>query len=117
MDINTLTLGQVKEISQIAGNLVGSAPKTECCGSVRIVVLQRGWIAVGKVSQSGDQITISSASVIRRWGATNGLGEIATGGPTKETTLDKCPDIRAHVLTVVFQLDCNAEKWAKHVCG
>ena len=121
MEINNLTIGQVKEIAGLAGAL-GKCKATESAplrtdASIRIVVLQRGWIAVGKVSQCGDQVTISSASVIRRWGTTNGLGEIAVNGPKAETVLDKCPDIQAHILTLVFQMECNIEKWAKHVGG
>jgi hypothetical protein len=122
MDINSLTIGEVKEIAGIAGAVSRCGEKSvagvaKSTSAVRIIVLQRGWIAVGCVSQDGDQVTITKASVIRKWGTTNGLGEIAASGPTKDTVLDKCPDIRAHVLTVVFQMECNLEKWAKYVGG
>lgn len=118
MDINSLTVGQVKEIAGLAGCL-GSPVKGNSeipnNSSIRIVVLQRGWIVVGKVSQSGETILISNPSIIRNWGTTKGLGEIAEGGPTSKTVLDKCPDINAHALTVVLQMKCDETKWVKHV--
>lgn len=83
---------------------------------IRILVLQRGWVAVGKFSQAGEQVTLENASVIRRWGTTKGLGELLTG-PTKETVLDPCGTLRVHALAVIFSLECDAEGWAKHVGG
>lgn len=79
----------------------------------QIVVLQRGWVVVGDVSQDGgpDYIKVENASVIRYWGTTKGLGELVDG-PTPSTKLDKAGTVRAHVLAVVFTLDVDAEKWA-----
>ncbi len=77
----------------------------------QIVVLQRGWVIVGDVSQEGDYLTIDNASVIRIWGTTKGLGEIAEGGPTDETKLDPCPTNTVHVLTIVTRMNCNEDKW------
>ena len=39
-----------------------------------IVILQRGWIIVGDVVRNGSEFTVTDASVIRRWGTTNGIG-------------------------------------------
>ena len=78
---------------------------------VRIVVLQRGWIVVGLYSEVGNEIVVTSASIIRRWGTTRGLGELADSGPLKQTILDKAGTVRAHKLTVVLTLDCEALKW------
>lgn len=79
---------------------------------IRIVVLQRGWVAVGRYSQSGDDCVLENASIVRYWGTTKGLGEIAEGGPTGTTKLDACPPLRFHQLTVLFTMDCNQAKWA-----
>jgi hypothetical protein len=73
----------------------------------QIVVLHRGWVVIGDVTQTGDEIAITNASVIRRWGTTKGLGEIAKTGPTKDTVLDPCGIVRAHVLAVVMRIDCE----------
>ena len=78
---------------------------------IQIVVLQRGWVVVGEVTRDGQQLIISKASVIRRWGTTKGLGEIAAGGPTDTTTLDPAGTVRVHELAVVMAIDCAPSKW------
>ena len=84
--------------------------------SIHIVVLQRGWVVVGDISTHiGTIIKISGASVIRRWGTTTGLGEIALGGPTDRTILDYAGVVRCHELGIVFMLDCVEEKWKLHI--
>jgi len=75
----------------------------------KIVVLHRGWVAVGKLSKEGNDIVLTDASIIRRWGTTDGLGQLALNGPTKDTKLDKCGTIRAHELAVVLTMDCATE--------
>ena len=79
----------------------------------RIVVLQRGWVVVGQVSQSGDDVTITDASVIRTWGTTKGLGELALNGPLPRTKLDPCGTVRAHVAAIVMQMESDGAKWRK----
>ena len=89
------------------------APKTN--GDIRIVILQRGWVVVGKFSQDGTNCSLSNASVIRNWGSEKGLGQIAENGPATKTILDKSPLIRFHELSVVAMIDCVVEKWCKYV--
>jgi hypothetical protein len=94
--------------------------KAELCRSngnsdVKIVILQRGWVAVGRYKQDGDECTLTDASVVRIWGTKKGLGEIAEGGPTSDTKLDKCPTLRFHRLTVIATMDCVEGKWSKHL--
>ena len=78
---------------------------------IQIVVLQRGWVVVGAVTRDGQQLIISKANVIRRWGTTKGLGEIAAGGPTATTTLDPAGTVHVHELAVVMAMDCDPSKW------
>lgn len=82
---------------------------------IRIVVLQRGWAIVGRYSCSGHEVVISGSRVIRKWGATQGLGEIADAGPTNKTILDPAGTVQCHELGVVFTMYCNQEKWSSHV--
>jgi len=79
---------------------------------LQIVILQRGWVVVGMVAISGDDVTIGNASVIRVWGTTKGLGEIALGGPTQDTVLDQCGVVRAHRNSVIMYIDCVESKWS-----
>lgn len=80
---------------------------------IQIVILQRGWVAIGRYSEDGDDCKLADAKVIRVWGTTKGLGEIAENGPTGNTKLDECPDLRFHKLTVIARMDVNEANWSK----
>ena len=73
----------------------------------KIVVLQRGWVIVGLVEEDGDKIVIHDAAVVRRWGTSKGLGELAAEGPLPETVLDPAGRVEAHKLAVVLTIDCT----------
>lgn len=81
-------------------------------GKKQIVILQRGWVVVGdySVDKSGE-CHLTDAAVIRTWGTTKGLGEIAEGGPTSTSKIDRCPDMRFHPMTVIARMDVVEEKW------
>lgn len=55
-----------------------------------IVVAQAGWVFVGEpISGTPDDVvSLERASVIRRWGTENGLGQLCLTGATKDTILD-----------------------------
>lgn len=79
---------------------------------IKILVLQRGWVVVGRYEKQGQEVALTNASVVRRWGTSNGLGEIAKNGPLEDTKLDACNGtVRAHELAVVLSIDCAADKW------
>ncbi len=79
----------------------------------RIVVLQRGWVAVGDLNRDASpQLKLENASIIRRWGTTGGLGELALKGPQKETKLDAAGTLEFHELAVVTTFVTEADKWA-----
>ena len=79
----------------------------------QIVILQRGWVFVGKMTRTGNDCELTEAATIRNWGTTKGLGEIAEDGPTRNTKLDHCPAVRFHYLTVVGIIECNETNWSK----
>lgn len=82
-------------------------------GDIKIVVLQRGWIVVGYFSKSGSDCKLEKANVIRSWGTTKGLGEIAQNGPTSNTKLDKCFGlVEFDTLTVVMSIACKESVWS-----
>jgi len=81
---------------------------------VRIVILQRGWVVVGRWSRDGDMCSLEQAAVIRTWGTTKGLGELV-GGPTSLTKLDPAGHVEFHILTVVATLDADEDAWAIHL--
>ena len=83
-------------------------------GTIKIVVLQRGWVLIGKFERDGDQCFLHKASTIRNWGTTKGLGELAKDGPTKDTKLDKCNGVvEFEALTKVLSIDVDQDLWAK----
>lgn len=76
---------------------------------IQIVVLQRGWVVLGEFSQEGDICLIKNGYVLRRWGTTEGLGQLKNG-PCAETTYDELPETKFHQLTIVFRLKVGG-KW------
>lgn len=86
----------------------------EFAGEVKIVILQRGWVMVGKLDKTTDPqlYQLHNAATIRIWGTTKGLGELATNGPTTKTVLDKNGGVvEFHPLTVIATIACDEAKW------
>lgn len=79
-------------------------------GDIKIVVLDRGFVYVGRVSIEGDFVNIASAANIRVWGTTKGLGELV-GGPTANTKLDKVGHVRAPLRALISLIDVEQSKW------
>ena len=73
----------------------------------KIVVITSGWVVMGDVSEHNDLLTINDASVIRTWGTTAGLGEIALNGPTPSTVLDPAGVIEVYISAVIMQIPCT----------
>ena len=81
-------------------------------GDIKIVVLQRGWVYVGRFEKDGNLCRLHNASCIRQWGTTNGLPQLVNG-PTSSTKLDKCEGVvEFDWLTVVHTIACNPSKWS-----
>lgn len=84
----------------------------EYSGEYKIVILQRGWVMIGKLERNGSECKLHHASVIRNWGTTKGLGELATEGKKKDTKLDKCGGlVEFDYLTVVATISVNESLW------
>jgi len=80
-------------------------------GIIKIAVLQRGWVCIGRYYENGDQCMLRDAYVIRRWGTTEGLGQLANEGKQEETKLEKTGIVEWHRLTGIMTIDCNFDKW------
>lgn len=82
--------------------------------NIKIVVLDRGWVVVGDCKKEGNYFLISEACIIRKWGTTRGLGELAEKGPndlTLNTFLDPCPSVRVLEKNIIFLMDVNHDNW------
>ena len=115
-----LTIGEAREVlaqaEEVSKVLCASPQVAPADGSrvglTLILVLQRGWVVVGKCSRDdAEMVQLQDASVIRQWGTTKGLGEIALNGPTSKTVLDVCGTVEVHPLAVVLVLRYKGEKW------
>ncbi len=72
---------QINEISMNGIDYIrkDSVQKQELTGDLKIVVLQRGWVMIGKFERNGSECKLHNASVIRCWGTTKGLGVFLIG--------------------------------------
>lgn len=95
----------------LSGEECGGSSSDSEGGKIEIVVLQRGWSAVGNLYRDGDEFRLENASVIRVWGTERGLGQIALEGPTSKTKLDYSGVMKFHSLTVVTSIECDQGKW------
>ena len=77
----------------------------------KIVVIESGWVLVGDYEGKRDKTLLTDASVIRLWGTSKGLGEIAINGPTKDTVLDKLGVTEITNKHILFIVECNQQKW------
>ena len=110
MNLDELTLGQVKELRSVFGSKI-TTNQDVLVTEVLNLVLQRGWVVVGRYTRKGQYVYLTDANIIRSWGTTKGLGELAFSGPTSDTKLDPLPELEAHILTVVLTTQCVGEKW------
>ena len=81
-----------------------------------ILVLDRGNVIVGEYSfADGDKIIkVSGGSVIRRWGTTAGLGQLAKDGPTENTVLDPLNgDAFVSAGALIYIVDCSMDRWQR----
>jgi hypothetical protein len=81
-------------------------------GDIKIVVLDRGFVYVGRVSidETLDMVQITNAKNIRAWGTTRGLGELVQG-PLSGTKLDDVGTVRAPWRAVISFIDVEQAKW------
>jgi hypothetical protein len=76
-----------------------------------IVVCDRGFVYVGRLTWDGEFALVEDAKNIRYWGTTNGLGELALNGPTSKTKLDQVGTVRIPCRAVINIIDTEASKW------
>lgn len=83
--------------------------------NIKIVILQRGWVFIGRWSQEGDVCALDNAYSIRVWGTNAGLGQLALEGRQSSTKLDKAGRVEFHPLTIVATLNAKEELWDKEL--
>jgi len=78
-----------------------------------IVVVDRGFVFVGNIEHDGEWCIVSNARNLRRWGTSGGLGELASNGPTDETTIDNYGTVRIPGKSVIALIDSEESKWKR----
>lgn len=114
MNINEMKVGELLQLAKLFQN--GETQLPDLNGEeVKIVILQRGWVMVGRYHRNGSECKLTDAYNVRKWGTTKGLGEIAMNGPTSDTVIDKIPDTTFHALTEIASMVCTESKWKKYL--
>ena len=98
----TITIDEVRYIRADA------VPQAK--GDIKIVVLDRGFVYVGRVEIEKDFVVIGNAKNIRFWGTSKGLGELVNG-PLKDTKLDPIGTVKAPMRAVIAIIDVVESKW------
>lgn len=107
MNLGNLTWGEIKQLKDLFTN---KSLITENWGK-QIVILQRGWVAIGDLTKKGCYMELDNAYIIRRWGTTGGLGQLAKEGKQENTELESTPRMKFHELTVISLIEVDANKW------
>lgn len=85
----------------------------ELTGDKQIVVVEGRWNLIGITSRNADgDLVIEDAKVIRYWGTTRGLGQLAMEGPTGKTKLDETGRVTVPAHAVIMLLDVNQKAWS-----
>jgi len=67
-----------------------------------------GWIVIGKEEgRTADAVTLTDASVVRRWSNGKGIGGIAKEKNKDEYTLDAIGDVVIRLGKVLFEIPCE----------
>ena len=87
--------------------------KTSNKPPLKIVVLDRGFVFIGRITEIPEEgrTIIDDCLNIRKWGTTEGLGQLRNG-PTTDTVLDKCGTVT--IPDHIFMIDCDESKWSAH---
>lgn len=101
---------EVIKIDEVEYVRKDSMPSEAYKGDIKIVVLDRGFVYIGRVSLDPDFVTITKAQNIRVWGTSKGLGEL-THGPLSGTKLDNVGTVRAPTRALISLIDVEQSKW------
>jgi len=102
-------MADVHEIGSITIDGVEFAPKAKD-GDIKIIVLNNGFVYVGRVSELNDRIEVHDARNIIRWGTTGHLGQLADG-PRENTNLGDSCNFFAYRMSINHIIDVCKDKW------
>lgn len=101
-------MDQVKGVAQPLTHTHG----VEFSKTLRIFVVKLGWVLVGNIKEeTPTDFHLENAAVIRVWGTSHGLGELAVKGPLPETILDPCGEAIIPKHAILWQTGCVEPAW------
>jgi hypothetical protein len=101
-----ISMQEMRELLAGGGGGQMSKPESGVDLGQNIVVLDRGFVYVGNVTEYPDRFRIEKARNIRVWGTKNGLGELRDG-PLPETKLDAAETVVAFKRAVMHWIPCR----------
>ncbi|MBK7800980.1 MAG: hypothetical protein IPJ53_17965 [Saprospiraceae bacterium] len=75
--INEIELNGIKYVPK------DSILKPEFTGDIKIVVLQRGWVYIGRFERTGNDCKLHNSYCIRTWGTTKDCKNLLTERPQR----------------------------------
>lgn len=100
----------------LIGELIGSDDSREASWNSEaiskgryIVIGNRGNVVVGDLTIIGATGYLKNASVIRRWGTTKGLGQLAIEGATPDTIVDSCGEFEFELVTTCGMIPVKSD--------
>ena len=109
INVDELTIGQARTVAAIF-NPGNSAAVAQIDHGLQIVVLDRGFVYIGRVVTDSEWCYIKNAWNIRRWGTTRGLGELVDG-PTSGTQLDHAGSVRVPLRILQHLIAVKGAGW------
>ena len=83
-------------------------------GPIKIVVIERGFVYVGRVSTlDAGTLQIEAARSLIRWGSSQHLGELVNG-PLENTKLGAACTVLVRNSQVIHMIEANQDGWSKH---
>ena len=117
ININDITIGQARQlIALLHGNNAMPAAtlhEEKENEGLCICVLDKGFVYVGEliIDANGKFFTIRNARNVRRWGTSEGLGQLAMLGKQENTVLDNAGTVRAMTSELKHWIQCRGEAW------
>lgn len=76
-----------------------------------VVVLDRGWVFVGRIENIDGSVKIHQAACVRRWGTDKGIGQLALEGPRPNTVIDEAGTVTVPNHAVIATIEAEVSKW------
>lgn len=103
MNIDELTLGQIKQIQAMANGASTPAQKIPSTGRY-VLVVDRGWIFAGNIGTTADgYISLKEAVHVFRWESI-GFAKMLTDWKSDKVDIRPCEDVELPADAVIFRV-------------